>query len=798
MQEKQTTLAVEIQARLSKVLGIEEAKNDLERFTESIKEQPSSQDIFEQARQTDLYQENLQRSGLKPVYHGIIKSRADLLDEQMEDAQGDLSATFTKILDDAETYKGQTIPRRVKQKWERWINKSVQEAEDIGVDYESLMQGARTESEKELIEQEKLVADQARQQFIEKTRDQAEAFKELIDGLDKTTTATEGLVETIKKLGFFALGAQVGQFAMQYGTLQAQIGARYQSAFDLTSPINNFSENIQAQLFERTQEREMGYRGVGGLIGGGIGGILGAIPTLGFGVGAGIAGGVGIGQMIGGWLAGVTNIEEQGQVAEFLKFLGQTAGIGESAVNADRGYSIGELTGEVRYGDQFRGRKVAGYGIAPQEELAYKAMFGDSLRGFDEDLFEDQTLFARQFRLDPSSIYQMNQLTRFTGERIGSQQLSEGRDLAQRIYGEDASTERTIDVLKAIKDINMQMLRFDEKADFETSRRIAELPGLIMGKDSPYGKIAEMGMDTIGALQGLGQGQDPISQVMLYQAYGEADPINYMRRMQRGFLGKGGENAKDIFSMLRRIGQIDPYMAEMYLLQMIPNADINEELSGIFTSKDSSRYDEIQNALSEKGADVKDVLDKAGIKVDSYEREQEIVQQNLIASGKALKETFIEMHLEASKYQRKLSESEEVQDQLRESMKKTFEFMDERLANWGIEGTEEKIIENVKEKAVQNISGRSVDKNFAKFLVDNASGETADEIIKNIVATADQQTNLPDNAIKNLTTELKEYLEEQREKFADSRIRVEVVFFNEDNTPANVEVKNIYDYSHGR
>jgi hypothetical protein len=538
------------------------------------------------------------------------------------------------------------------------------------------------------------------------------------------------------------------------------------------------------------------YRGTGGAIGGTVGGILGAIGSLGFGTGIGIAGGAGIGQMIGGFISDLSKTKDEADVKEFLKFLGQTAGIGNSFVEQARGYEIGELSGAVKYGSNFRGRQISGYGITPQEELAYKNMFGDSLRDYDSELFQDQTLFARQFRLDPSSIYQMNQLTRFTGERIGSQQLSEGRDLAQRIYGEDASTERTIDVLKAIKDINMQMLRFDEKADFETSRRIAELPGLIMGKDSPYGKISEMGMDTIGALQGLGQGQDPISQVMLYQAYGENNPINFMRRMQRGFFGQQGNNAQDIFKFLRNLGQIDPFSAEMYLTNMIPNADINEELSSIFTSNDPTQFNKILESLS-NGKPIDEALKDVGIKTSRFEINQESIQEQIISSGQKVADTFLSMNEKMIDYQSTIIQSTEAQEQLKKSLEESFKYLDNNLSKWGIIGIDEKIEGNVRSKATEELIKRGLSKDQAKFIADQTAGSNVNQIIENIVKQADSIPQLSDLSIKNLTEELKSYFENQKKYFDESKLNIEIILKNEDGTPANAEVRTFGNHLDG-
>ncbi len=360
-------------------------------------------------------------------------------------------------------------------------------------------------------------------------KEMGESIKGYHTQVNDAETATMSFFDTIKQAGWFALGGvaanQIGKMIMT----GQQIEAKDISSFDLTSPIGMYSERLQYELYKETQQRSRLYSGIGlaagGLIGGVAGGFWGA--TL----------GAQFGGIVGDRIAEYFNIPQKAMTEADLKFLSQSYTGINSDVERTRAYEIPATALSARFGANLRNDNLDALGYTLEQRLAYRGTMGEALGRYNGDLFGEQLTFARAEGLNPEDVFGLNMFTRFTGQNYDVATLQEGKQVTQKLFGEDADAKRIIDVLSAIKDLNMDMLRLNVNADSRRAMAFANLPEMLFG-NTPFGQMSVLGGQTMNILQGLGKPNSQAAEAFLYQAYGTNDLIDINERMKGGIFSK--------------------------------------------------------------------------------------------------------------------------------------------------------------------------------------------------------------------------------------------------------------------
>lgn len=399
-------------------------------------------------------------------------------------------------------------------------------------------------------------ADEAKQQLDQLV----EKFRDLRETVNTTNKETQSFFDQLQKAGVFAVGGMIVNEGMKWARTGAEIEAREMTSFDLTSPIGMYREQRMMDVFRETRERERLF-GLGGTVIGAaagfmVGGPLGAVA-------GGLAGG-----SFGSGIAGLLNIATEAEAQEELKILQQGYGTLSGYVVGTQGYDVARARARAGYGSGILGS--VGLGYTPEQELQMRTMFGGARGMFDADLYGEQTTFARALGLDPGQLYQLNVSGRVTGADLGIGGLHQARQLTSSIFGENASPQRIVDILNEIKNINEQQLRFNIDADAGRSLSFAQLPSLIFGTDNPYGRLGDLGGQTLQLMQGMMNPRSQAHEAFLFQALGQNDVMGFTEAMKGGMFS--GDNLNNVMRMVQRMSGGNRQMAYFMLNEMMPGA----------------------------------------------------------------------------------------------------------------------------------------------------------------------------------------------------------------------------------
>ncbi len=498
-----------------------------------------------------------------------------------------------------------------------------------------------------------------------------EKFSQIKDRIDEANSASLTFFEQMKRAGYFALGGAILNQAMKYPQLEAQIEARERTSFDLTSPIGMYQQRRMFDVFREVRERELNYRTLGGAIGGIAGGILSGGSPLGF------LGGGYVGQQMGEWISGIMNIEEQSKAEEELKFLRQAYGTTSGMVNQARQYDILRARLIARAGAGAMG--YLGLGYTPTQELGMRTGFADTLGRFDERMFSEQTVFARALGLNPAELYQFNISGRITGADYGIGGLHQARLMAKQIYGDDISSSRIVDVLKEIKTINEQLLRVNIEGDSKQALRIARIPELIFGKDSPYGRLGDLGGQTIGYLEGLMKPRNTAHEALLFRALGTNNLMEFTEMMKGGIYS--GDSLNRILEYVKK--NYGGTGLEYWVLNgMMPNTPKGFVPNLVHLINDPKRFTEFlkQNAEDLPQEERKRLFEQYKLTARKYTSETERMESNISRINQQAAEKWREMIYSASeemaRFWSKMGENSRMLDKLLGAQRKGFEFFD--------------------------------------------------------------------------------------------------------------------------
>ena len=400
-------------------------------------------------------------------------------------------------------------------------------------------------------------------------------MKDFSDEIEKAGKGSGNLLQSLRAAGVLTLAGVAIDAGLRYETKTEQVAARERTSFDFSSPLAMYNARQQNEAFKYTTERTRDYELGGGIIGMGAGALLGA--KIGTAAGPwGIAGGAILGG-ISGYMTGQSegaefaelgdkgNIRKRMEIEEELKFFNESSGTLSGYVGQSRGYDIERARTRVRLGNEaFSSNVDEGLGYMPEEKLRMRNTFSDQRGKWDEELYGEQTTFARAKGIDPNAIYSLNLSARMTGQNVGISGLEDARKIATSTYGENVSSQRIVDVLNALKDINEKMLDVNMNMDTREASQIGLLPSLIFGKDSPFGRLGDKAAQGLNAIDSLGKPGSPAEDAWLYNAYGGGDLNKFAERKKLGIMGSV-ENFNDIARQMNRDFGGDEWLIERRL-----------------------------------------------------------------------------------------------------------------------------------------------------------------------------------------------------------------------------------------
>jgi|GEM_PF-1584069 len=571
--------------------------------------------------------------------------------------------------------------------------------------------------------------------FSENIAFMKDKLKEFSDEANNTKANTNDLFETFKKAGYFTAFGMLLNKTTAATLTTAEIQARDVTAFDLTSPVAMWNERKQFELYSETEQRkrDLGLLGtiVGGATGTFIGGPWGAVA------------GMSAGGAVGDFIAEYINKGVSAQRQEEMKSINQAYGKAAEYVNMLSGYDTKAVQAEARFGQDMRGSSGLGYNAI--QEMDMKRAFGEALGRFYEPLYYEQSMFARAEGINPQDLYALNRSARITGGDMGIMGLDRAADMAKRTFGEDSDTKRIVDLLTAVKDTNMEMLRLDINADAREAIKFGNIPGDIFGVLNPYGRMGDLGGQTLNILEGLGRPQTEAHHAFLFQAYGTNDLMEFNERLKGGIYYKdnlekifdfsqkmGHGNERDIYFMLDEMMKDAPAGLLPRITELIKNGQIetdkyavDEKGRNIFSDKEGNKIfkDESGKYFNDKNQEVKDeryihslkqdtekvtvtisdltaqvegktdeearkVFESYKLAAENNKSAFEIAQEKIVNIQLSIAESYKEMILNS---QTRMAEVEDIwlksaltQDKISEMLKDSFGYLDKKLADMGI------------------------------------------------------------------------------------------------------------------
>lgn len=387
-------------------------------------------------------------------------------------------------------------------------------------------------------------------------------MKDFGDEIEKAGKGSSNLLDNLKAAGVLSLVSTAANAGLDYWIAGKRIEAAERTSFDFSSPMGMYNQQRQFELFKENTERSRDY-GIGGGIGGAIAGGLAGIGAGPAGVFLGATAGYFAGSSLLGKYAEGINTEKSGEVNEQIKRRQQVYEQLNGMVEGSSGFDILRARTRARIGNDASVLSPVddNLGYMPEEELNMRNSFSDQRGKWDEKLYGEQTTFARAKGIDPDAIYGLNVSARMTGMDVGIGGLDKARQIATATYGESVSSQRVIDILNDLKNLNEKLLQTNVDMDSRDATRMSVIPNMIFGNDSPYGRLGEKAGDTQNILSRLGQGSGLAQEAWLYTAYGVQSPLDFLERQRKGSLDP--ENFAAISGKIKRESGGNKYMARL-------------------------------------------------------------------------------------------------------------------------------------------------------------------------------------------------------------------------------------------
>ncbi|MCK9209280.1 MAG: hypothetical protein M0P61_00450 [Ignavibacteriaceae bacterium] len=495
-------------------------------------------------------------------------------------------------------------------------------------------------------------------------------LKEMVGQMKEGGEAGKGIYTMLQQGGYLALMGNATQTAMNWTLSEARISAKELTSFNLTSPMGSYAAGEEAKVFKETTERTRESELIGKLVGAvaaialtTVTGGAGAIP-----IAAMAAGGSMFGGMIGGQFAEIENTESRAKLEADIKYRSEAYAEASRLVQSSMAYDISKFKAGQRFGKEGIGGSVLGY--SPDETLELQKSFAEQYGKMDEDLFKEQTLFARKSGLDPRQMYQFGEMERLTGNKLSYGEFSEVEKKSQQLFGTDVDKERVVDILKDIRDVSMKQL----KAGIDTHEAIrfaVDLPRMLMGNASPYGRAGDLGAETSSAFERFGNPQNLAQESVLMRAWGENGMFGddgYLSRRREGIMNP--RNFRSAIEEYRREGGYTDKGAQAIMEGIDPGRTmakpIYDKFVGLFGEKGEAQYDEYKLDKNGKRIAIKGEKDEKG--EQKYEMESKTVKleefyKMVESEGKAIGEGGKEF-LETLKQANSFRSAEEAQQVL--------------------------------------------------------------------------------------------------------------------------------------
>ncbi|OGU56950.1 MAG: hypothetical protein A2V66_10780 [Ignavibacteria bacterium RBG_13_36_8] len=665
---QQENLEVTIRARIEQVLGKDKLEQDLTESAQKISRigEESSGKVTGLIGELPRLSEEDQRSFDK--IQKAVTAQSKIIDEKAQEL-------LSGYLEQEEIGMTKAQTKSWQRKFKGLGTQSTKDIDELIKFIGTEAQGV-PEDKREYFEMLKASVKDMSDEISKSYDEMSRSIKNYHESVKGAGDEQEKFFRQLQRSGYLAI---IGGLTNQAGNIlltEARISARERTAFDFTSPIAAYTEQKQLELFEETQERSMLFSTIGMLLFGGAaaaagGGAIGAVVGGSFGAN------------IGNRLAEILNTKKEAEVEEELKFLGQAYNTGLQMVEEYRPYDIEATKLGIRFGGNLRGSMGLGY--TKEQELKYKEVFADSLRNWEEDKYEDQLRFARATGLNPEEVMRLNRYSRITGADYSLTNLDAVRQYSKEIFGESADSKRVIDILESIAKINMEMLKVSADAESREAAKFAALPALLFGVDNPYGRLGDLGEQTISQLTGLGVPKSEAHQALLYQAYSSEGS---------GFFGEGGvlarmrggmfykDNLQRILKTLRSYSGGSEEISEAMLYDILPTAtpELIERLSGII----SGRGSEIITGYNKDKSPIKTKITS----IEEFIGWQEKVKEKLSGEGKSDDEITKTVQEYIAGGKKAMTDFESTQErisrihgEIAESWKKSILYSQESLAN---------------------------------------------------------------------------------------------------------------------
>lgn len=455
------------------------------------------------------------------------------------------------------------------------------------------------------------------------TENATKSYGLIKNSIEETITTQDSFFKQLQQAGYITMASGILNQAGKIAVAGATIEAKEKTSFDMTSAVGMYTEREQYELFKQNTERSIMATTAGMILGGGIGLLAGGA------IGASVGGAMGSG--IGSTIAEYFNKQAEGEYGERIKLTQQAIQMGMARVEEFRPYEIELRKASGKFGEDLGGSSGVGYTM--QQELQFKEKFGDSLKRYDEELYTDQLNFARANYLKPDELMKINSYSRLTGQEYDTKMLAGAEEVAKGTFGPGMSKDRIVEVLESIAEINKEMLKHSANADSRDALKFAGIAEALFGVTNPYGRLGDLGMNTIKGIAELGEPKSEAHEAFLFRAYSRANggklfgEEGFLARKDSGIFytpeGKEG-NLELVLRQLKDEANKSPEMAQSMIWAMTGKdvtAETRLRLSSLVADEtiktDVYKMDKEGNFLNTKGEIAKDVKEAAIEKVET-------------------------------------------------------------------------------------------------------------------------------------------------------------------------------------
>ncbi len=552
----QQTLELSIRASIDQILGKEKVQNELAEITQitagmqspGIRNDPVYQELAQALSAQQL--QNAQRSVETPfnlLGRDITKKGDQLLENIMLDYEYGTPRKDTRISHAKNIHK--------------FLTGSTRQFDELSQQVESDIAGGGISDEEKVLRRAEL--EQSKQESKRLLEDLTKVFEKYFNPnspasphnphnpLNPNNPANpNGLVpQLITMMGMLGVSNIASRYSEQYLTnyrgklVEAQIGAGWQTAFSydamgsyVSGEQMRFSEMAQRRRYQTDQDVAKlntgtaitaGLGGVGaGLIAGtlfspGVGTIVGGLVGLGIGL---------LGSNIGEQKRMDTETaltKMQGEMQGNMKMITDLVAAMAPHVQNYRNWDIMSMQQRARQGSIATPNQI-GY-LTREQEIQEELQFSEAAGYYDPREFRRSYSFARSQGLQGSQIYQTQRYRFMLGEG-GNGNIAEldfFRRVTESMYGTGIDPKKQLEVLESIRNIQLDMLKLNIKADVERGKGYGDIPRLLMGDATPYGRINELGGSTLDMLRSMTSPKSLAHEAFMYQMMGAPDLFEF-------------------------------------------------------------------------------------------------------------------------------------------------------------------------------------------------------------------------------------------------------------------------------